>query len=95
MPRRVFVTSSPYPADDATITQAEAVGATEIVHGLSGQFPAEGLVIVPDPPESSPPTNPAADQLEAAAQSAAAAALDDVRALAPLLQAAADALRNQ
>lgn len=57
MPRQIWITGEPYPTTDAVRADAAAVGATEIVHGITPALAALGITTlgfhtIPDPPES-------------------------------------------
>lgn len=73
--------------DAGTFTQWDQAGAVIVTRPLTA---AEIAALTPAPPAP----DPVADALQSAADSAAQAALEDVRALAPLLQAAANAVRG-
>lgn len=52
--RRLWITDRPYPADAATIAEAAAAGAEEIVHGFPPSLAALGITTfglheIPDP----------------------------------------------
>lgn len=71
--RVVFITNTPWPAQQDVVDAAEAVGAKEILHSipvsLSTLIPygTLGLYEVPDPPAIEEPSNPLVALLDALA----------------------------
>lgn len=87
--RRIFITDTLYPADDATLAVATAAGATEIIHGVTAELAAQGITTlgyheIPDLPPSDP-VDPITAEVKL---TAAKAVLDQLSALpAPVLTA--------
>ena len=78
--RRIWITDQPHPADDVTCAAAAAVGATEIVHGITPALAALGITTlgyqeIPDPPERPDP------RAELLARLDDAVLLDEIRAV--------------